>query len=74
MVTIESQQTHKPVEYKHEGEEFIYVMEGELELILGGTHHHLKTGESIHFNSEIPHKLKSLSNQDTRCLVTLYTV
>ena len=74
MVTIESQQTHKPVEYKHEGEEFIYVMEGELEVILGGTHHHLKTGESIHFNSNIPHKLKSLSNQDTRCLVTLYTI
>jgi electron transfer flavoprotein alpha subunit len=74
MITIEAKQTHKPVEYKHEGEEFIYVMEGELELILGGTRHHLKPGESIHFNSEIPHKLKSLSNQDTRCLVTLYTV
>jgi electron transfer flavoprotein alpha subunit len=74
MVTIEAKQTHKPVEYKHEGEEFIYVMEGELELILGGTRHHLKTGESIHFNSEIPHKLKSLSNQNTHCLVTLYTV
>ncbi len=74
MVTIESQQTHKPVEYKHEGEEFIYVVEGELELNLGGTRHHLKSGESIHFNSDIPHKLKSLSNKDTRCLVTLYTV
>jgi electron transfer flavoprotein alpha subunit len=74
MVTIEAKQTHKPVEYKHEGEEFIYVMEGELELILGGTRHHLKPGESIHFNSDIPHKLKSLSNQDTRCLVTLYTL
>ena len=74
MVTIEAKQTHKPVEYKHEGEEFIYVMEGELELILGGTRHHLKTGESIHFNSEISHKLKSISSQDTRCLVTLYTV
>jgi quercetin dioxygenase-like cupin family protein len=73
MVTIESRQTHKPVEYKHEGEEFIYVMEGELELTLGGTQHHLKTGESIHFNSDIPHKLKSLSDRDTRCLVTLYT-
>jgi len=74
LVTIEAKQTHKPVEYKHEGEEFIYVLEGELELTLRGTRHHLKTGESIHFNSEIPHKLKSLSNQDTRCLVTLYTV
>jgi electron transfer flavoprotein alpha subunit len=74
MVTIESKQTHKPVEYKHEGEEFIYVMEGEIEVTLGGKTHHLKTDESIHFNSEIPHKLKSLSNEDTRCLVVLYTV
>ncbi|MGD8257156.1 MAG: FAD-binding protein [Desulfobacterales bacterium] len=74
IVTIESRQAHKPVEYKHEGEEFIYVMEGELEVNLGSKNHHLKTGESIHFNSDIPHKLKSLSNQDTRCLVVLYTV
>jgi quercetin dioxygenase-like cupin family protein len=34
----------------------------------------LKKGESIHFNSDIPHKLKSLSNEPTRCLVMLYTV
>jgi electron transfer flavoprotein alpha subunit/transcriptional regulator with XRE-family HTH domain len=74
MVTIESRRTHKPVEYKHEGEEFIFVMEGELELNLGGKNHHLKAGESVHFNSDIPHKLKSLSNEDTRCLVILYTV
>jgi quercetin dioxygenase-like cupin family protein len=74
MITIESRQIHKPVEYKHEGEEFIYVMEGELEVMLGGKKHHLKTDESIHFNSDIPHKLKSLSNEDTRCLVILYTV
>jgi electron transfer flavoprotein alpha subunit len=74
MITIESRQIHKPVEYKHEGEEFIYVMDGELEVMLGGKSHHLKTDESIHFNSDIPHKLKSLSSKDTRCLVILYTV
>jgi quercetin dioxygenase-like cupin family protein len=74
MVTIESKQVHKPVEYKHEGEEFIYVMDGDLEVTLGGKVHHLKKGESVHFNSEIPHKLKSLSSEDTRCLVVLYTV
>ena len=74
MVTIESQHAHKPVEYKHEGEEFIFVMEGDLEFTLGGKVHVLKEGESIHFNSDIPHKLKSLSNDPTRCLVMLYTV
>lgn len=74
MVTIEARHVHKPVAYKHEGEEFIYVMEGDLELTLGTRAHVLKPGESIHFNSDVPHKLKSLSNQPTRCLVVLYTI
>ena len=74
MVTIESHHAHKPVEYKHEGEEFIYVMDGDLEFTLGGKIHVLKKGECIHFNSDIPHRLKSLSNEPTRCLVMLYTV
>ncbi|MBF0224932.1 MAG: cupin domain-containing protein [Desulfobacterales bacterium] len=74
MINIEPKQAHKPVAYKHEGEEFIFVMDGELELTLGNKINHLKPAESIHFNSEIPHKLKSLSNNPTRCLVVLYTI
>jgi electron transfer flavoprotein alpha subunit len=73
MITIEPRQVHKPVAYKHEGEEFILVMAGELELTLGGKTQHLKPGESRHFNSEVPHKLKSLSDEPTRCVVVLYT-
>jgi electron transfer flavoprotein alpha subunit len=74
MVAIEPRQAHKPVAYKHEGEEFIYLMEGELEFTLASKVYQLKPGESIHFNSNIPHKLRSLSNEPTRCLVVLYTI
>ncbi|MDB9822696.1 FAD-binding protein [Deltaproteobacteria bacterium] len=73
MITIEPRQAHKPVAYKHEGEEFVYVMEGSLELTLGNRVNHLKVGESIHYNSEISHKLKNLGSETTRCLVILYT-
>ncbi len=73
MITIEPRKAHKPIAYKHEGEEFILVMAGELELTLGGKTQHLKPGESRHFNSEVPHKLKSLSDEPTRCVVVLYT-
>ncbi len=73
MITIEARQDHKPVAYKHEGEEFIYVMEGSLELTLGNKITNLKTGESMHYNSEIPHKLRNTGNETTRCLVMLYT-
>jgi transcriptional regulator with XRE-family HTH domain len=74
MVTIEPHHDHKPVAYKHEGEEFIFVMEGELQFFLGSKVHTLKRGESIHFHSNTPHKLKSLSAEVTRCLVILYTI
>lgn len=74
MVTIEPHHDHKPVAYKHEGEEFIFVMDGELQLTLGQDKHILKQGESIHFHSNIAHKLKSLSAKMTRCLVVLYTI
>ena len=73
MITIEAKQAHKPVAYKHEGEEFIYVMEGSLELTLDNKVNNLKSGESMHYNSEIPHKLKNKGNETTRCLVMLYT-
>lgn len=73
MITIEPKQTHKPVAYKHEGEEFIFVMEGDLQLTIGSKTHHLRPGESVHFNSDTPHKLKSTSEEQTRCLVVLYT-
>ena len=74
MVSIEPHHDHKPVAYKHEGEEFIFVMEGELQFVLGSKVHTLKKGESIHFHSSTPHKLKSLSSELTRCLVILYTI
>lgn len=74
MVTIEPHLAHTPVAYKHEGEEFIFVMAGELEFTLQTKVHVLKAGESIHFNSDVPHKLKNLSSQNTQCLVVLYTI
>ena len=42
MVSIEARQVHKPVAYKHEGEEFIFVLEGELEFTLSEKVHPLK--------------------------------
>ena len=73
MVTIEPRETHKMVEYKHPGEEFIFVYKGELELTLGSKVSHLKQGETIHFDSETKHKLRNISNDRCELLVTLYT-
>ncbi|NWG01898.1 MAG: cupin domain-containing protein [Syntrophaceae bacterium] len=73
MVTIDPKEKHKIVEYKHPGEEFIFVYKGELELTLGNKVFHLKQGETIHFNSETKHKLQNISDETCELIVTLYT-
>ncbi|NLK02497.1 MAG: cupin domain-containing protein [Clostridiaceae bacterium] len=44
------------VPYKHGGEEFIYVLEGTLTLILDKQSYSLSEGDSTHYNSSIPHE------------------
>jgi quercetin dioxygenase-like cupin family protein len=73
MVTIEPKEKHKMVEYKHPGEEFIFVYKGELELTLGNKVIFLKQGETIHFDSETKHKLRNNSDDKCELIVTLYT-
>jgi len=73
MVTIEPKEKHKMVEYKHPGEEFIFVYKGELELTLGNKVIFLKQGETIHFDSETKHKLRNISDDKCELIVTLYT-
>jgi len=73
LITIEPRQAHKSIAYKHEGEEFIYVLEGHLEVTLGNKVSEFKVGECVHFNSETPHKLKNICDETTICLVVLYT-
>ena len=73
MVTIEPREKHKMVDYKHPGEEFIFVYKGELEITLGNKVHFLMQGETIHFDSETRHKLRNISDEKCELIVTLYT-
>ncbi len=73
MVTIEPREYHKMVEYKHPGEEFIFVYRGEMELTLGSKVFRLRQGETIHFDSETKHKLRNISDEKCELMVTLYT-
>ncbi|MBM7518526.1 helix-turn-helix domain-containing protein [Nocardioides nitrophenolicus] len=43
----------------HEGEEFAYVISGELTFIVDGTSHVLRQGDSLHLRSNIPHELNN---------------
>ena len=41
--------------FAHGGEEFLYVLEGVLTLVLGGNSHDLYPGDSAHYSSSLPH-------------------
>ena len=53
---------------KHDGQEFIYVLEGKLELTLGGKKFALNKGDAAYFLGEIPHGGKSLSKKFARTM------
>ena len=73
LVTIDPKQDHKMVDYRHEGEEFVYVLKGHVEVMVGENQNHLKKGETLHFDSGIPHKLRNLGDEEAKLLVVLYT-
>lgn len=71
-VTIDPESTHKKVVYRHEGEEFIYVVSGRLKLQVGKKHHRLGPGETVHFDSSERHILKNPGKDPTHLLVVVY--
>ena len=71
-VRIDPKSEHKGVEYQHEGEEFVYVIQGEIEVLVGENVNRLSSGESLHFNSGVTHKLSNLGEETAELLVVLY--
>lgn len=71
-VTIDKETEHKGVEYHHEGEEFIYVIEGGLKIQVGQKTSTLKKGGFINFDSSISHKLSNPTQEKAELLVVIY--
>mgnify|MGYP002640820252 CR=1 FL=1 len=57
----------------HDGQEFIYVLEGAMEVRLGEEVHILEAGDSIYHDSTVPHLVKSHGSEVTRILAVLYS-
>jgi len=73
LVKIPAMQEHKGVGYQHDGEEFIYVLNGKIEISVGDHVNTLKKGESLHFNSGIKHKIKNIEKKDAELVVVVYS-
>jgi DNA-binding transcriptional MerR regulator/mannose-6-phosphate isomerase-like protein (cupin superfamily) len=51
--------------YAHEGEEFLFVLRGELKIALADEEYHLKRGDSFYFESVTPHHWKNPGRRET---------
>jgi transcriptional regulator with XRE-family HTH domain len=56
----------------HDGQEFIFVLTGTMEVRLGEEIHFLEPGDSIYYDSTVPHLVKCHGETETRILAVLY--
>jgi transcriptional regulator with XRE-family HTH domain len=56
----------------HEGEEFIYVMAGEVEIAYGTESHRLTTGDSIYYDSIVAHSVHCAGETPAKILAVVY--
>ncbi|MBL7972998.1 MAG: helix-turn-helix transcriptional regulator [Prolixibacteraceae bacterium] len=56
----------------HEGEEFIYVLEGEVEINYGKEVYKLRKGDSIYLDSIVSHNVHAGSNKPAKILAVVY--
>jgi len=57
----------------HEGEEFIHVLEGNLKLEYGTITQTLKAGDSMYYDSIVPHRVVSADSNPVKILAVIYT-
>ena len=52
----------------HQGQEFVFVLEGEIEILLGGELHKLEQNDSIYFDSSIPHSFSNTGDRPAKAI------
>lgn len=57
----------------HEGEEFIYVLEGTIEVYYGKEIYVLNVGDSIYYDSIVNHNLHAYQNKIAKIIAVVYT-
>jgi transcriptional regulator with XRE-family HTH domain len=72
LVTLEPTSQDEPPS-THDGEEFIFVLEGEIEVLLGEKKELLSPEDSIYYDSSLPHRVRSAGDRSARIVAVLYT-
>ncbi len=69
LITVDSQGRGS---FKHDGEEFLFILEGTLEFTFGGEKYFLKPGDSIYFDSGVEHSGHAVGDEKVKMLCVIY--
>jgi mannose-6-phosphate isomerase-like protein (cupin superfamily) len=59
--------------FSHDGEEFMYILEGVHEFVYDDKKYILQEGDSIYFDSRIPHTGRSMGKKRAKILAVMYS-
>ena len=65
-------ETHSELPSSHEGEEFLVVLSGRIEIVYGQEKYELGPGYSIYYNSALPHSVTCQGDQPAEIYAVLY--
>lgn len=69
LVTLDAAKSPELV--SHQGQEFNYCLEGKMKVIIGKMEYVLEPGDSLYFNSIIPHKMLAMENKPAKFLTVI---
>lgn len=72
LVEFKRKRANKISYFSHEGEEFIYLLEGTLEFRTEDQQHLLFPGDSLYFESSIPHAYRAIGRRNAKALTVVY--
>ena len=73
LVTLEPATLASPKPASHDGEEFLFVLEGEMEVTLGKHSDVLQPGDAIYYDSNIPHLVQCRGEEKALILAVIYS-
>ncbi|HSH70939.1 MAG TPA: cupin domain-containing protein [Deferrisomatales bacterium] len=73
LVTFDPLEKGDMVFFSHEGEECVYVIEGEIEFRTAEDTRLLRPGDCLYFDSDVSHAFRSAGDRTAQALVVVYT-
>ncbi len=68
IISLESDSQDNATLFDHPGEEFVLVLEGEMEFLFGSNSYAMKSGDSLYFDARVPHGPKQVLGRPVKYL------